>query len=140
MRNSHSYLTVFLAVFFGSAASADNSLMRDFATCTGRLSAEVEHSWLVATAEADRNEAMYNNMASLLAAVTAPEDEVRARSMRIDAKVAHSRLLLQAAFGWDADQRAFAERRARDLLISCSALILADSAKTPAKIWAVGSE
>ncbi|MEL7026538.1 MAG: hypothetical protein AAGO57_04810 [Pseudomonadota bacterium] len=140
MRNSLSYLTVFLTVFFSSALSAEQNLMRDFATCTGRLSAEVEHSWLVATVQADRNAVMYANMASLLAAVTAPEDEIRARALRIDAKAAHSQLLLQSAFGWNAEQRQFAERRARELTMSCSALILADSRENSAKIWAIGTE
>lgn len=114
--------------------------MRDFATCTGRFSAEVEHSWLMAAGEAERKEVLYGNMSALLSAVTGPEDEQRAMAIRIDAKAAHARLLLQSAFGWDADQRRVAERRADELLATCSALILADSDAGSMKIWAVTAD
>ena len=114
--------------------------MRDFATCTGRFSAEVEHAWLVRTIEAERHSQMYDNMSALLDAVTSPDDEISARALLIEAKAAHSRLLLQAAFGWDAERRRIAEKRARFLLLSCTALILADAREDATKIWAAGTE
>ena len=140
MRNSLFYLAVLFTAAFSSSSAAEPTLLRDFATCTGRFSAEVEHSWLMESAEADHKEVLYENMAALLASVTSREDATQALSMRIDAKAAHAQLLLQAAFGWDAVQRASSKQRAAELLSACSSLILADAQDGSMKIWAIGTE
>lgn len=131
MRTSLSYLTVLFSVIFSTASLAEQSLVRDFATCTGRLSAEVEHAWLMSSEEANKNEELYKNMAALLEAVTLPNEKSRAMAMRIDAKVAHGRLLLQSAFGWDIVQRKNAKIRAAELLGACSTLVLVGGKETP---------
>jgi hypothetical protein len=78
-----------------------------FATCTGRLSALMEHQWLMQDRGADRTEAMRDAMAGLLGAVVTPDTEVRAMSLRIEAKVAEAALLGTASFGAP-DQAAWA--------------------------------
>ncbi len=140
MRNSPSYLTVLFSVFFALPVGAEQSLLRDFATCTGRFSAEVEHAWLMETDRAERNALLYANMAALLDSITSSDNAVRARAIRIDAKAAQAQLRLQSVFGWDRDQRVIAEQRADDLLRTCSALLLADAGENTIKIWAVGAE
>ncbi len=140
MRNSLVHMAVLLTVLFASPVAAEYSLMRDFAACTGRFSAEVEHSWLMQSQEADRKEALYRSMETLLASVTSADDAVQARAIRIEYKAAHSHLLLQSAFGWDAEQRAFSGRRAKELLGACSSFMLADAQNGSMKIWAIGRD
>lgn len=123
-------MTVFVSVLFGFAAAAEDTLIREFATCTGRLSAEVEHSWLMHTDEAERKSSLYRNMTALLDAVTASEDARRILAIRIEAKAAHGHLLLQSAFGHDEVLRKNARVRAEELLGMCSSLILVGASET----------
>lgn len=93
---------------------------RLFATCTGRLSAQMEHQWLTSDPAADQTQARREAMAALLLSVTPPGQESAAMALRIEAKVAQAGLLTRAWQGRDA----WAARRAERLVADCAALML----------------
>jgi hypothetical protein len=80
--------------------------LRFFATCTGRLSALMEHQWMFDGPASDLTKDRRDAMLSLVEAVALPGDERRALIWRVEAKAAQAALLQQAAFG----QAANAER------------------------------
>ena len=82
-------------------APAAPAEMRLFATCAGRLSAQMEHQWLLADPAADRTERQRAAMISLLEAAMAPGEERSALALRIEAKAAQAALLTRASFGRD---------------------------------------
>ncbi len=95
-----------------------------FAACTGRLSAVMEFQWLVQDPRSDATQTRRDQMAELLEAVTAPEDRVRAMSLRIEAKVAEAALLRVARFGRDRQVADWAMARAERLVAECQALVI----------------
>lgn len=101
------------------AHAADSDLVRDFAVCAGRLSALVEHDWLMmrdpAAAEADRDA-----LVALVAAVVAPGAAAQVMDWRITAKAATGALLRRADLGQDRE----AAERVADLIAGCRAFIL----------------
>jgi hypothetical protein len=94
-----------------------------FAQCTGRLSALVEHHWLMvrdpAQAEAD-----YTAMGDVLAAVADPARAAEVMSWRVTAKVAMRGLLQRA----DLQNDTAARERAAVLIGECRRLIGAPGA------------
>ncbi|MEM9475324.1 MAG: hypothetical protein AAGA71_08515 [Pseudomonadota bacterium] len=108
-----------------SPASAARDLVRDFAVCTGRLSAEMEHSWLMQDGRGDATQTRRDAMADLLTAVTDADNALRVYDLRINAKLAHSSLLTQASFGPDRDQAERARRLAKAHVAGCTAFLLA---------------
>ena len=102
---------------------AGDALLDTFATCAGRLSAQMEYEWMFDGPAAERTGAQRAAMVALLAAIL-PEGrgpEVLAR--RISAKAAHSALLTRATFG-DDPHAGWAARRAEVLVAECTALLL----------------
>ncbi|NBZ87713.1 hypothetical protein [Stagnihabitans tardus] len=71
--------------------------LRTFATCTGRLSALMEHQWLMQDPAADLTKRQRDAFADLVQAVAL--DPARAMSMRIEAKAATAAALQAADFG-----------------------------------------
>jgi len=94
------------------------------AACAGRLSAQVEHQWLLADPEADRTERARASMVDLLESVTDPENARHALHLRIMAKEAQSRLLMRAVFNGDQEDAAWARRRAEEQVSACAGLLL----------------
>ena len=100
--------------------------LRLFATCTGRLSAVMEFHWLMQDKAADATEGLRDQMTELLAAV--PQgDAVTAMDPRLQAKVAETALLSEAAFGQDLTRAGYARIRAQALAGECTALLLAQA-------------
>lgn len=112
-----------------SAVSATQSVALDglsktFAGCVGRMSAEMEHAWLINSDAADDFEAQRLTFISLLDAVTPPEQARKALAMRVDAKLAHAALLTTASFGTTAQRSTQAKQRARWHVGLCRRLLL----------------
>jgi hypothetical protein len=93
-----------------------------FATCTGRLSALMEHQFLTDGPASDRTRDQRDAMADLLDAVTPAGAARHLMALRVDAKTAHRALLEQAHFGPDPDRRA--ARLAEGLTAACTGLLL----------------
>jgi hypothetical protein len=121
-------LTGLMAVlaFCGSEAQAamDDDLTKTFAYCAGRLSAEVEHAWLVAGGDADLLEDRRDNMLTLLDSVVGDADAPEVLDLRIHAKQAHARLLRDASFHTDPTTAARARRLAMARIRACSSMLL----------------
>lgn len=94
------------------------------ASCTGRLSAQLEHQWLLQDPDADRTERSRATMIDLLDLVTDPDTAHEALHIRIVAKEAQSRLLMRAMFNGDRDDAAWARKRAEAQVSACAGLLL----------------
>lgn len=112
-----------LAAPLRAAPEGPGGLLADFATCTGRMSALVEHRWLMARDPAQA-EAEHAAMGDVLDAVLTPDTAIRAMEWRVTAKAA-MRALLQRA---DLQNDTAARDRAAVLIGQCRRLILAPGA------------
>lgn len=100
-----------------------------FATCTGRLSATMEHQWLMsdpASAETARQRAA---MIDLMEAVMG-DDPDRMLQLRIEGKMAHAALLQRGYLNADAEDAAWAQRRSANEIGYCLHLMLGVPAET----------
>lgn len=112
-----------IAADASGAAPADD-LVRIFAACVGRLSAEMEHQWLISDPAADTTEAERATMIALLEA-TMPADAGRAvLHERLAARQAHSVLLSRARFHTDPRLAEWSRRRAASEIGYCRGLAL----------------
>ncbi|SMX27836.1 hypothetical protein TRP8649_01946 [Pelagimonas phthalicica] len=99
-----------------------------FATCLGRFSATREHAWLMG-GEDHQAEAGYSLFQDLLSAVI---DDARQSGLsgktvlanRIEAKMAHARLLQAATFQQDERRRHMSQRLADQHLMTCQIMVL----------------
>lgn len=102
---------------------APDDLVAQFATCTGQLSAQMEFQWLMSAASSDRTQAQRAAMIDLLEAVT-PDDQRRAAlHHRLEAKVAHYRLLTRAELSGTGKDAAWAAHQAQRNIRSCLKLM-----------------
>lgn len=106
-----------------SLAPMDDQLVQ-FATCAGRMSALMEHQWLMDGPASERTAKEVAAFSDLVQALIAPDDVRRILAMRIEAKVAQRALLMQADFGHDPRLSALAARRAAKLIGACRAIVL----------------
>ncbi|WP_170610735.1 hypothetical protein [Ruegeria arenilitoris] len=115
--------SVFLCV---SAANlyADDELVKSFASCAGRYSAEIEHAWLLDDPNAKQYEMKRKGFVSLLNATIESDNAQHVLSHRVNAKHAHSALLQTGTFGSDAATSTAARRTAARLLYQCNLLLL----------------
>ena len=86
------------ALFQAPPVFAQSADLRLFATCAGRLSALMEHQWLLSDPASDQTARQRKSMLSLVAAMAGP-DAARALNWRIEAKAAQASLLARARFG-----------------------------------------
>ena len=96
----------------------------EFATCAGRMSALMEHQWLVDGPKSEQTAKLVATMSALVQAVVTADQEQRALAWRIEAKVAQRALLMQADFGTDQPARQRAIARTDALLGACQSLLL----------------
>lgn len=86
----------------GSAALAQSlphaDPLRFFASCAGRLSAEMEFQWMFDTAAADRVEEERASVLDILDALMAPDQGRDVLNWRVEAKIAQAALLTRATF------------------------------------------
>lgn len=99
-------------------------LVREFANCTGRYSALMEHQWLMHVPGSEATQARRNMFADLLDAVRGAEDGHQVLAWRIEAKAAQAALFHTRDFGTDPALRARAATRAETHIAACDTLIL----------------
>lgn len=110
----------------GSTANTPRALpdtLAMIAGCTGRLSAQMEHQWLMGRSgdgARDRRGAMLD----ILDAMITPETGRQVLARRIEAKYAQSRLLQRAEFNDDPTDAHRARTRAEIEIANCTALLL----------------
>ena len=104
--------------------TAGDDLLRTFASCAGRLSAQMEHQWLMSDPASDRTEVQRSAMLALVAAVMPPDAGHDVLAWRIDAKQAQAVILTRATFNDDPDDAAWAAQRAEAQIASCKGLLL----------------
>lgn len=95
-------------------------LTDQFAACTGRLAAMMEHQWMHDDPAMGETTAMLHKMRELLAAVADPSQDGLVLAREHEAKLAFERLL--SRFGQEAGG-AWAKARAEAELAECSALL-----------------
>ena len=98
-------------------------IVRLFATCAGRLSAVMEHEWLLSRPGSEATALRRSRMLDLLEAVTEERNARRILTLRIEAKAAQARLLSRAAFSLDAAEASRAEAAAGRFMARCDALL-----------------
>lgn len=113
-----------VTVFAGATAHADTAFRDHVANCVGRLSAQLEHQWLVSDEDAGQTEILRNSLADILEAITTAETARSVLSRRINAKNAHSSLLTRAAFNSDPRDARWANKRAQQGLRECDGIAL----------------
>ena len=95
-----------------------------FATCAGRLSAQMEFQWLFGDDAAEITEMRRAAVLDLLAAVMEPGQEMHVLATRIAAKQAHSALLTRATFNDDDTDAAWAASMANEHQAACLSFLL----------------
>ncbi len=118
-----SLLTFGLLGVMATPTHASDALSDMFASCTGRLSAQLEHAWLVGT-PSEEIQAQRQAMVTLLEAVMTPDRGRQVLAIRIDAKHAQAALLTRATFNDDAEDAEWALRRAEVEVAHCASLLL----------------
>jgi len=95
-----------------------------FATCAGRLSAQMEFEWMFDGPGSERTEAQRATMIGLMSSVMPADMGREVLSWRIGAKAAHSALLTRAAFSDEPEDAVWATRRAEALVSECTSMLL----------------
>jgi hypothetical protein len=108
-------------------AEPSDDTLRLFATCTGRLSALMEHQWLMQDPGSDTTQSERDQMIALMEAASPPDTQVQAMNWRLQAKTAQAALLAKAGFAPDPAQAAWAQARAGKLVADCLSLLLAQA-------------
>lgn len=106
------------------AASGTQDTLRLFASCAGRLSAQMEFQWLVGDPAAEATESQRSHLISLIEAVQSDADGRHILNWRIDAKVAQAALLSRAHFNDDPQDATWAAEMAAQLTSDCTGLLL----------------
>ena len=104
-------------------ATAANPTM-DFAACTGRLSALMEHQWIVDPPASERTRRQRARMIDLLEATMHPADGRAVLNRRVEAKTAQALLLTRARNGSHPRDAAQAGRLSERALSACLSLLL----------------
>lgn len=118
-------VTLYLA---GPAAADSRALVREFAACAGRYSAQMEWRWLMSAEGADASAANRAYFVDLIDAVMpdALEDGVDPRDVlawRIEAKHAQAKLMNVMTFSVEADVATPAAQSAAHYLSYCDAML-----------------
>lgn len=118
-------LTVISQALPARAGIADaEQQLRTFATCAGRLSAQMEWQWMF---DGEGSETTQHQRATVIELLRAVMPDGRGREVlawRINAKVAHRALLTRASFNDDPGDAAWALETATNLTADCTALLL----------------
>jgi hypothetical protein len=106
------------------ATRADQPIeLRLFAECAGRLSATVEHAWLVGTDDTALR-AQKDGFADLIEALASPNDRVQVMDWRVRAKMDHKRLLSLSVFATEPRLARLATMQAQAHQNRCGAVLL----------------
>lgn len=125
MRTKQTLAGVVMAIsLWAGPGIAAEPLHHRFADCTGKLSAQLEHEWLMSDAAARDTEERLSQFQDLLHAATPTEQQRATLHRRIEAKLSHSAVLTRATFNTNANDAAWAVRRARASIAQCDTLLL----------------
>ena len=113
-----------LSLLSAGTALANDTPLHTFASCAGRLSAVMEHQWLMRDPASEQTKERRATMLALVDAIMAPEQDRDVLTWRVDAKQAHAVLLTRATFNTDRADAAWALRRAEAELAACTGLLL----------------
>lgn len=108
----------------GPAFSVSDYPLMQFATCAGRLSALMEHQWLVDGPASEQTAKEVAALSDIVQALIVPGQGRQVLALRIEAKVAQRALLMQADFGTDPRLGTQAARRSAELIGACRAMVL----------------
>ena len=111
-------------VYLPSPVVGAANLVETFATCSGRLTAQLEFEWLMSDPRADQTEQSRAAMVSLLETIVPADGEGQVIAMRVNARAAHGALLTRATFNGDRDDAKWAARRAAQQVAACRNLLL----------------
>ena len=118
------FVALLIAAPIAGPARADDPLLREFANCAGRLSAQMEHQWLIGDTESETTQKWRASMISVLEALMPTGSGKQVLAWRIDAKMAHASLLTRATFNDDPEDADWAGRQAEMIIAGCNSLIL----------------
>lgn len=120
--------TLFAALSLAAATAgplrAGQDMHWTFADCAGRLSALMEHQWLMGDPRADQTKAQRAAMIGLMEATMPPHEGREVLARRIEAKQAQAVLLTRATFNRDSADADWALRRAEMQISACVGLLL----------------
>lgn len=114
-RGLETFLAVLAVGLFASGSATADPPLRQFSLCAGRLSALMEHQWLVDGPASETTSRQRDAMLELVEAVLPPDQAPRAMEWRIEAKVAQAALLNRARLAMNP----MAEARADPLVQQC---------------------
>jgi len=110
---------------------AGGTTYQQFATCAGRLSAEIEHLWLLPGPDAQaharqiaQRQEQRDAMVQLMQALPAGQQPQASMAARLNAKFAHKALLTRASFNTDTRDARLARNAAHRAVAGCTALLL----------------
>lgn len=106
-----------------TARADQSSSIRLFAECAGRLSASIEHSWLIGTDDTAL-QTQREGFSDLVEALADPTDRVQVMDWRIRAKMDHKRLLSLSVFSPEPRIARIALNQARAYQNRCGAVLL----------------
>ena len=114
-------LIAVLALLTPAPIKADiSNPLHYFASCAGRLSAQMEYEWLFSDSNAEQTENHRAAMIDLLFAAMGPDDGRQVLTWRVQAKAAHAGLLTRATFSNDT----WAETRAIHMVQACTSIMM----------------
>ena len=120
-------LSCILALSAAPAAALDGAAdpqLRFFASCTGRLSALMEHQWNYDMAAVDQTTLYRSEMIELVSAIMPADAGRDVLLMRVEAKHAQASLLRRAVMSRDPSDANWAKSRAEALLQDCTSVLL----------------
>ena len=132
LRTSFAIFVLLLAgapALAGAVPASPAQRLEAFATCAGRLSATVEHQWLVDPAASEVTAVQRAGFEDLVAAVLPDAlawgvPETMVMHWRVAAKAAQRELLAHATFGTDPRRAAWAGELAAARLAECGGLLI----------------
>ena len=112
-----------LALLAAALAAPTRASVPDWqalASCAGRLTAQMEHEWLLSDPASGTTEAMLDSVAEVLELLAPPDAAGDVMARRVAARAAHRRLLSSARFSGED----WADAAARRYIVECAGMIL----------------
>ncbi|MDX1781710.1 MAG: hypothetical protein R3256_10365 [Thalassovita sp.] len=107
-----------------ATSNAAKDQLHIFATCTGRLSAQMEYQWMFDGEGSEGTETARDALVEILDAIMRPDQRPDVMAWRVEAKMAQSALLARAVFNLDRRDAQMAQRIARRRVEECRGLLL----------------
>jgi len=108
---------------FAQSSQAEDQL-RMFANCAGRLTAQLEHQWLMQSDGSEQTERQRAQMVSLIETIIPDGEGRKVLSWRTDARAAQRALLNRAQFATDPEDAVWATQMAEAYLADCTSFLL----------------